>query len=180
MEHLIEYVELDSKYSGIAEHWKSFLSQHYKSNLKIKVVFDSLIPTIFDSDLRKFKIDFMNDSENYKKIKSNITSEPLSRALGSGKKGLRVLDLSAGLGIDAVFLAQLGYEVTALERNPLLYLALSQAKNQCTDDFCKNINFVFTDAKTFLKSTENKFDICYFDPMFPQKKKSALPSNWRS
>lgn len=176
MDNLIEYVVLKDEYLQISNQWKSFLDQHYKSELKIKIFFDSEIPTIIDSENRKLKIDFENDFKNYKKTKGGLNSEPLSRALGSGKKGLRVLDLSAGMAIDSIFLAQLGYQVTALERNPLLYLALEHALKNCHLNFTSNIEFIFSEASHFLlKNIGHDFDICYFDPMFPQKKKSALP-----
>ena len=175
MDALIEYSVIDSLYLPLSERWKLFLNQHFKANQKIQIIFDSEAPTIIDSENRKLKIDFKNDSENYKKFKSNIGSEPLSRALGGGKKGLRLLDLSAGMGIDAVFLCQLGYSVTAIERNPLLFLVLNEARRNADMALQKNIEFVFSEALIFLKTTSAEFDICYFDPMFPQKKKTALP-----
>lgn len=132
-------------------------------------------PYIEDANGRKLYIDFDSNKKDYHKKKSTMASEPLSRALGGGKKGLRVLDLSAGLAIDAIFLTQLGYSVTALERNPMLYFLLNKALEnwQYTDK--SRLRFVLTDALTFLKNTQDEFDICYFDPMFPQKNKSALP-----
>lgn len=170
-----EFIVEDSKFSDLAQSWEKFLSESGFFEKDYKIVFDSLIPTIIDSENRKLRIDFDNDSENYKKHKSNISSEPLSRALGGGKKGLRVLDLSAGMAVDAVFLAQLGYHVTAVERNPLVYLANENARINCSLAWAKNIQFVYAEALEFLKTTEQDFDVCYFDPMFPQKKKSALP-----
>ena len=175
MDTLIKYSVLDSQFANLAESWKIFLKLNYNSQSAINIIFDSEIPTIIDSESRKLKIDFQNDHINYNKKKSGLNSEPLSRALGAGKKGLCVLDLSAGMAVDAVFLAQMGYRVTAVERNPLLYLALCQALKNCTEVFAKNIKFEFADASAFLKNTAEIFDICYFDPMFPSKKKTALP-----
>lgn len=163
------------QFAELAEEWKNFLATFPEFEFDYHIIFDSEIPTIVDSENRKLRIDFENDTENYKKHKSSISSEPLSRALGAGKKGLRVLDLSAGMAVDAVFLAQLGYQVTAVERNPLLYLANSNALNNCSLDWKKNLKFVHSEALQFLKMTTLDFDVCYFDPMFPQKKKSALP-----
>jgi 16S rRNA (guanine1516-N2)-methyltransferase len=99
----------------------------------------------------------------------------MSRALGSGKQGKRVLDLSAGLGIDAVFLAQLGYHVTAVERNPFIYIALKTALDHLTANYRSNLKFVFDQAQNFLQNNTCEFDVCYFDPMFPSKTKAALP-----
>ncbi len=175
MANLIDFVVQDSQCVDLSEYWKSFLTKNYHADQKIKIIFDSPCPTIIDSENRKLRIDFQNDSENYKKKKLSISSEPLSRALGSGAKGLRILDLSAGMGIDAIFLVQLGYQVTAIERNPLLFLTLQNAQQKWNDEYKKNINFVFSESQAYLNSTVENFDVCYFDPMFPQKKKSALP-----
>lgn len=125
--------------------------------------------------LADFKIDFINDKRNYSKKKLGLKSELLSRALGAGRYGLRVLDLSAGLGIDAIFLSQMGYLVTALERNSVIYQKLNQAWQQLPEEVQKKIHFIQKEAKLFLETTQEDFDVIYFDPMFPEKKKSALP-----
>ncbi len=171
----IQFLDPQDKFKELTLEWKSFLSRFPDFDLDYQIIFDSIIPTIVDSEDRKLCIDFDCDAENYKKHKSTITSEPLSRALGAGKKGLRVLDLSAGMAVDAVFLAQLGYQVTAVERNPLLYLAIVNALKQCSQAWTSQLQFVHSEASDFLKTTDQDFDVCYFDPMFPQKKKSALP-----
>lgn len=171
----VEFRTPQDEFADLAQEWKSFLALFPDFESDYQIVFDSEIPTIIDSENRKLRIDFENDTENYSKHKSSIASEPLSRALGAGKKGLRVLDLSAGMAVDAVFLAQLGYQVTAIERNPLLYLANSNALKNCSLEWKKNLQFIHSEALHFLKTTNLDLDVCYFDPMFPQKKKSALP-----
>lgn len=133
------------------------------------------IPIFVDHENNKFSIDFVNNKANYHKKKLSLKGEIISKALGAGRYGLRVLDLSAGLAIDAVFLSQLGYEVTAIERNPLIYFALSIAHNGLMVDNKLSLNFSFSDAQNYLKKTKNEFDVIYFDPMFPHKTKSALP-----
>lgn len=159
--------ELETKFG----HWQSFISDHFKSTENYKIHFDSQIPTILDSEGRKFKIDFLGDHLSYDKVKSSVNKEPLAKALGSGNKGYRLLDLSAGLGVDSVFLQQLGFKVTAIERNPLIYMALKIASEHMPE-----IEFIFSDSLKFLESlTPEQFDVAYFDPMFPEKKKSALP-----
>lgn len=156
--------------------WKSFLEKYPNQLHGIqKIDLTTNCPTIFDQEGRKLNIDFVENHLNYNKKKSSIKSELISKALGGGKLGLRVLDLSAGLGIDAMFLSQLGYNVTAVERNPLLYLALSTAQEKLSDEAKSEIRFEFDSAKHFVENTNQAFDVIYFDPMFPEKKKSALP-----
>lgn len=167
--------DLEKKFSA----WPQFIHQNFQSEHDYDVVFESDIPTIYDNDGRKFKIDFTNDHINYNKQKKSIHQEPLAKALGSGKKGLNLLDLSAGLGVDALFLAQLGFQVTAIERNPLVYMALKIASDYI-DHSKMNVEFVFEQSMHFLESAlmdslKNRFDVAYFDPMFPDKRKKALP-----
>lgn len=159
--------ELETKFG----HWQLFLNDNFKSEENYKIQFDGVIPTIYDQDGRKFKIDFLGDHLNYDKVKSSVNKEPLAKALGSGNKGYRLLDLSAGLGVDSVFLQQLGFKVTAVERNPLIYMALKIASEHLPE-----IEIIYSDSIQFLDSlTPEQFDVAYFDPMFPDKKKSALP-----
>lgn len=168
---MVEFIfanqDLESKYG----HWKSFLQDHFKTEDHYKIQFESSIPVFFDSEGRKFKIDFLNDNTNYNKVKSSLNKEPLAKALGSGSKGLKLLDLSAGLGVDSIFLHQLGFSVTAVERHPLVYMALKIAS-----EYLPQVEIVFSDSLKYLESVNpGDYDVAYFDPMFPEKKKSALP-----
>ncbi len=181
--NLFKYIKsADSE--ALYEKWLSFLtnSQFDFTGLQ-SISFLENCPVMTDLQGNKFKIDFIEDRTNYHKKKSNIKSELISRALGGGRLGLRLLDLTAGLAIDSVFLAQLGFTVTALERNPLIFLALEQALAQykqqqqlLSSDFpYLALNFQYSSAQDFLNATSPDFDVIYFDPMFPQKTKSALP-----
>lgn len=156
-----------------AGKWAKFLTRnHFDFGLVERIDMTAGCPQIYDSAGNRFALDFEN-RQNYQKKKSNLKSELLSRALGAGKYGLNVLDLSAGLAVDAVFLAQLGYRVTAVERNPLIFLALEEALTHKPE---LSLQFKFGEALDYLKSDEAAgSDVIYFDPMFPEKTKSALP-----
>lgn len=153
--------------------WRHFLvenSFNFSIISKIEFLHDTV--SVYDLAGRRFCIDFIKDIKNYQRKKGGLKKELISRALGAGRSGMKVLDLSAGLGIDAVFLNQLGYQVTALERHPLIYLCLQRAlqKSLRTD-----LSFIHSDAAEFLQNDRQVFNLIYFDPMFPDKKKSALP-----
>lgn len=158
----------------LASEWCDFLLTNqfdFDSILKIDCL--DVHPKVFDRNGNKFCINFVEDKQNYHKKKSSMKSELLGRAMGSGRYGLQVLDLSAGLGIDAVFLCQLGFEVTAVERNPLIFLALKNAASQLPTEM--KLKFNFGSSQEFLRNNAGGFDVIYFDPMFPEKTKSALP-----
>lgn len=154
--------------------WLEFLKKHnFDFKLLQKIDFTESHPKMYDQSGNKFCINFLDDQKNYHKKKQSMKKELLGRAMGAGRYGLRVLDLSAGLGIDAIFLAQLGFEVTAVERNPLIYLALQDALSGLPVEM--KIKFIFGSSQDFLQTNTDEFDVVYFDPMFPEKTKSALP-----
>ncbi len=124
---------------------------------------------------RKLEIDFDRNKKDYQRLHKG-SGELIARALGIKEKIRSVVDLTAGLGIDAVLLAQIGFQVTSIERNPILYFLLQEAQKKTQNSVIKKINWILSDSKSFL----DKFKItdsvsCYFDPMYPDKKKSALP-----
>lgn len=156
-----------------AQYWFEFLLKNKFDFTSIQHIDMKLnCPVILDHNKNKFSIDFVNDKKNYHKKKSSIKSELIAKAMGSGRYGMQVLDLSAGLAIDAVFLVQLGFVVQMIERNPLIFLALENAIKMSSS---LNLKVEFADSLEFLKSQNFTADIIYFDPMFPEKTKSALP-----
>lgn len=130
---------------------------------------------LLSEEFKLFKIDF---SEREYRRAHRGSQELIAKACGL-KKGIEtVLDLTAGLGEDSVFLARLGFQVHAIERNPLIYALLEQAWKTAPSDFPKDrLQFYFgsaLDVISHIKSDRSTTAV-YFDPMFPEKKKSALP-----
>ncbi|MFN7455072.1 MAG: class I SAM-dependent methyltransferase [Pseudobdellovibrionaceae bacterium] len=119
----------------------------------------------------KFKIDF-SDKEYQRPHRGK--SEVIAKACGAPKGFDQVIDLSAGLGEDAVFLSRLGFDVKAIERHPLVFALLQQAAKQAK---LTSPEFLFADSKVWLQQygRELSGQVLYFDPMFSPKKKSALP-----
>ncbi|MBX3039776.1 MAG: class I SAM-dependent methyltransferase [Bdellovibrionaceae bacterium] len=129
-----------------------------------------------DAEGRKLVIDFDAAGPDYHRKAIKGKQELLARAVGSRQGVRRVLDLSAGLAQDAVFLSQLGFEVTAVERHPLLAFLLSEAKRKTSRPELRTLNFLWSEASALVTADFlSKFDAVYFDPMYPSKKKSALP-----
>jgi 16S rRNA (guanine1516-N2)-methyltransferase len=129
---------------------------------------------LIDSEKRKLEIDFDQNKRDYQRVHKG-TGELIARALGVRDQVKSVIDLTAGLGIDAVLLAQIGFRVVSLERNPLLIFLLKEAQNKTQRKEIKEITWVHADSKIFLESLKiSEPTSCYFDPMYPEKKKSAL------
>ena len=105
-------------------------------------------------------------------------SELLAKAVGS-RKGLKVVDCTAGLGREGFLLAYLGCEVTLIERSKVIYTLLLDALNSASFDpdlkeAVGRISLYRSDAEEFL-SQHRSWDAIYIDPMFPEKKKTSLP-----
>jgi 16S rRNA (guanine1516-N2)-methyltransferase len=97
----------------------------------------------------------------------------LARAIGKKKSSsLFVLDLTAGLGRDAFHMALIGCEVLAIERNITLAMALQTAWRSKSRG--ETLSFEQGEALDYLKKDSIHPDVIFYDPMFPEKKKSAL------
>lgn len=110
------------------------------------------------------------------RFKVGAKDDPLKKALGYKKdqdQPLKVLDLTGGLFRDAFHMATMGCVVTALEE----VTELAQAFQKLLEtEPVPNLKIIHTNSEEFLNTvTENQFDVAYYDPMFPEKKKSAMP-----
>nr|WP_295904106.1 class I SAM-dependent methyltransferase [uncultured Bdellovibrio sp.] len=130
-----------------------------------------------DLENRLLEIDFDKNHLDYERKGHRGKNELIAKALGVAKGYRKVLDLSVGLAVDSVFLTQLGFEVTGVERSPVLYALLKEAFAKTEKEYLKSYQLHFSDSLQFLKENKGKLDIecIYFDPMYPHKKKSALP-----
>lgn len=127
-----------------------------------------------DAQLKPFYIDFCEGKLAYRSIRANM--ELLGKAIGLKKlKNPKVLDATAGFGRDGFLLASLGCDVTMLERSPILYLLLNDALERYETSIQSRLNLklLHQDSIAFLKTSET-YPIIYLDPMFPERRKSAL------
>lgn len=110
------------------------------------------------------------------------SKELLCRACG-WHLGLRsVWDLTAGLGVDAMMLAQAGFAVRAFERNAFLVLMLQHAQKKLSENstpassYLSKLSFELAESEKIFETDENLPEVIYYDPMYPATKKKALPS----
>lgn len=140
-----------------------------------------LIPPLDRPDLgsHPLVIDFAADPRFARPL---ARKEALARATG-WKAGYRppVIDLTTGLGRDAWALASGGCEVTAVERHPVVWLLLTDALDRAMAEpalaaIAARIHPVFGDVLGAHppEIASNKDTVWYLDPMFPERKKSAL------
>lgn len=117
---------------------------------------------------------------------SAIRRQPLARAIGfplkKWQEAPRVLDATAGFARDSFFLAALGCMVTATERSGEVFdllldpLRLAKKDEKLAPLLESRIHFFLGDARSLLAlpASRNAFDVIYLDPMYPEKRKSAL------
>ncbi|OGT30717.1 MAG: hypothetical protein A3E87_07090 [Gammaproteobacteria bacterium RIFCSPHIGHO2_12_FULL_35_23] len=128
--------------------------------------------------LTPFSIDFLSSSF-IKRIKQFGAKHPLAKAMSYKLHHYtQIIDVTAGLGRDSFLLASLGYQVTMIERSPILAAllenALYRAQHGVLKSITENIRLVFTDSLNYLSTLSQNPEIIYLDPMFPERKKSAL------
>ncbi len=104
-------------------------------------------------------------------------NQPLAKAIG--RETRTVLDATAGLGKDSALLAAMGFEVTALERHPILANMLDEAlaaamhEPAITALLGARLKFIHRDARRVLPQIGHRFDCVYLDPLFPPKRKAS-------
>lgn len=135
----------------------------------------------------KFSLDWAKDYIFHIKKQYSIKKEPLAKALGiGGSTTSHILDCTLGTGKDSCLLLSFKAKITACERNPLVFLlcldAYLRACEDCNDErvrdiFKVNMTLHWGGVLEFNQSyiSEHGIDFAYYDPMYPTKKKKALP-----
>lgn len=88
-----------------------------------------------------------------------------------------VWDASAGLGRDALLLAARGAQVVMHERHPAVYLMLLDALLRVQEAQIYSFplpRLIYGTVLECAGQTDQRPQVIYYDPMFPQRRKSAL------
>lgn len=100
-----------------------------------------------------------------------------------GKKTKRLIDASGGWGGDALLMCLQAYQVTVIERQPVMALLLEDAfARLANSDWARNHGLstpvvINDNALSVLSVKELSADCIYFDPMFPAKHKQSAAVN---
>jgi hypothetical protein len=109
-------------------------------------------------------------------VRTLSKKQPLPKAIGPHTS---VVDATAGFGMDACRLALLGFNVIAIEQSPIVSAMLrdgmwrAMQHNTAKKLLQDNLRFVESNAIDYMNN--HNPEVIYIDPMFPKKKKSALP-----
>ena len=128
-------------------------------------------------------VDFVSGALAHRQQFGGGRGQAIARAIGL-KQGNTpsVLDVTGGLTRDAYILACLGCPITVLEQSPVLAELIRDGieRGLLSEESAIVLNNHFTfqnmDAIEYMQTiTDNKRpDVIYIDPMYPERKKSAL------
>jgi 16S rRNA (guanine1516-N2)-methyltransferase len=123
----------------------------------------------YSQTLGEMYFDFESDMRYHTRQNYAVSKEPLAKALGLvGHGGKLIWDATCGTGKDSLLINHFKGQVVAFERHPAVYLLLMDAKRRAPVNF----EIIFGEAKN--NTDLEKPAVIYYDPMYPEKKKSAL------
>ncbi len=125
--------------------------------------------------------EFVTGRAGYRRLHAG--KEVLLKAVGFHKnQPPSVLDATGGMGRDSFLMASHGCRVHMFERNRIVAAMLEDglrraSRHPDTRPAAERIHLSTGDSLRFLRDSARpgaKYDVVYLDPMFPQRKKSAL------
>ena len=125
------------------------------------------------------RIDFLSKQMTYRRQHAGLRRELIARAIGTHPRdNPYIIDATAGLGRDSFILAALGFNVTMLERSPVIHQLLQDGLDKARHtlpDIIGRMQLIHADAIDWLANLKDdrRPDVVYLDPMFPDRKKSA-------
>ncbi len=124
-------------------------------------------------------VDFLEPALLYRCRHGGGRKQLIARATGLHKKNLTICDISAGLGKDGFILAALGADITLIERSPVIGALLKDGWERAQKiTWIAQLHWrcLVAESKQYLSNLteEQRPQVIYFDPMFPQRQKSAL------
>jgi len=128
-------------------------------------------------------VDFIAGKTQYRRKYGGGSKQLIARAVGI-KKGMtpRILDATAGFAQDAFVFACLGCQVTLIERSAIIAALLDDAIKRAAahaevaELVCDNFYLKHAEATQYMGdlNENDRPDVIFLDPMFPEKSNSAL------
>jgi 16S rRNA (guanine1516-N2)-methyltransferase len=127
------------------------------------------------------RVEFTSGRSAYRRKQQK--KELLLRAVGcKGKATPTIIDGTGGLGRDSFILAAAGCRVRIFERQPIVAALLADGLERAalhleTAEIVRRIQLTAADVVTALEEIRahgQQIDVVYLDPMFPERRKSAL------
>ena len=125
-------------------------------------------------------IDFRSGKLNFRRQNTSLRKEALVRALGlKSQTQPYIIDATTGLARDSFVLASFGFQIQMIERSPIIHALIQDGIKRGLNDpdlapIVQRMHLLQSDALVWLTELTRKPNIIYLDPMFPERKKSAL------
>ncbi|KUJ72664.1 class I SAM-dependent methyltransferase [Thiomicrospira sp. WB1] len=172
--------QLDETHPGVQLHWLTPGPDSHCEDLILALTCRN-DPLLGD---KPFWIDFTAGQKAHRQRFGGGKGQPLARAiLGKHPSHLpRVLDATAGLANDGYVIAQLGCEVTLMERLPVMAALIDNGLQRVrrledvapdSAEVCQRIRVIEADAAAWMHAHPAAFDVVYLDPMYPHTNKRA-------
>lgn len=160
------------------------LSRARNSHCDLQLRFENEHLELFDTALDTgIHVDFVEGALAHRQRFGGGRGQAIARAVGL-KHGSTpsVLDITAGLARDAYILACLGCRLTLVEQSPVLFALIDDGirrgfTNPASAAILQRfMNLVNADSILYMKhmNMETRPEVIYIDPMYPERKKSAL------
>lgn len=153
---------------------------------ELQLLFHDDLVELFDKQLNTtLSIDFLNGPLAHRQQFGGGRGQAIAKAVGL-KSGVTptILDATAGLASDAYVLATLGCPIILVERSAIVFSLIDDAVQRATLSETFNpilkqgFHIINEDAIVYIKKQRatNSIapDVIYIDPMYPERKKSAL------
>ena len=154
------------------------------NSFELQLIFGSERIELFDKQLNtSIFVDFVSGVLAHRQQFGGGRGQAIAKAIGLKQgKTPSVLDVTAGLARDAYILATLGCRMTLVEKSPILSTLIQDGINRGLDSeqsaqtLSEDFELHNQNAINFMKNKEKHLlpDIIYIDPMYPERKKSAL------
>ncbi len=155
-----------------------------KANSELTLHFGELKLEIIDLQQKmSLEVDFIGGSLGHRKKFGGGKGQTIAKAIGikQGNPSPSVLDATAGLARDSFVFASLGCKVTMLERSPIVAALVKDGIDRASlnPEFNTILEQGFelhcADALEYIRQIkeDDKPDVIYLDPMYPERKKSA-------
>ncbi len=127
------------------------------------------------------RVDFVEGALAHRRQHGGGSGQMIAKAVGI-QPGVRprLLDATAGLGRDGFVLAQLGCEVTLIERQPIIAALLADGLQRGLSDeevqpIMQRMQLLSGNAIELMQNWSGEApQVIYLDPMFPHRDKSSL------
>lgn len=160
------------------------LLEKRSSQCELQLCYDHDAIRLYDLALdTTIHVDFVEGALSHRQQFGGGRGQAIAKAVGL-KHGNTpgVLDVTAGLARDAYILAALGCKLTLVEQSPILFTLVEDGirrglADESSRDVLNNfMNLVNADSVLYMEhmDQETRPDVIYIDPMYPERKKSAL------